>query len=1239
MVLSNVFEISAGRNHVCALASQGVLSCWGDNQNGQLGTGNRNRQTYATTLSHGRAYALAASGEEHTCAVTASADESSWCWGLGTSGQLGSGTSNSNNPTRMRVPTEVPPFAPPVATVQQRIQRLAQQRRSPFHLLGVSVGEPGQGGTTSVHIDPNFEIVNYAGHELQVGTAQRHIPVRSLDLLGTARGQGFLYRRFVVANPNNEGWGANAFAWGTVPTLALAREAMLMASGNTSFFEGVREALDLIDTVAGSKTAILRKKVETRTALDNVCTGQGVIPIADLPSTPIDRPLGVCRATTAVQGGGRTVYELGILTTSEDPIQRIAFGPQVAYALDKALRPGESVMGSSNADLLATTQATLSVAQSAGERELRTTTLTMKSPFSVFQEQMPDGGSRAQNGFLPVFDGALRELGDAKDFLMLDGAIVAYGGSLNALAAKAFEVESTNWSKPRLDAYGIPTDWVPSADPALLGSNGEEPFQYFLRLAKDTAREATKAIEDAFEVTRQEELDAQALAAANEKSERQRQLEAELLCGRAPCPEIEYGYYQVLSDMQRTCVAATPVEEAILCSFQERLRGVASSDVRVPKLVWDQRMATQPSFSQFDGGELQKRLLETWSALRKARTIYETGAATIDLSAANLRAARAEATSAHEVIKVEELAQRLQELSLEAQAGAILTQVREIKGGRDVASKAAEICSDEGLKAAVEAGFTYSGAEGFHYSYNETRSEKQVCYQDPEVDQEVCVTNVTPAGSWNMDSFEYDRKGRSWSAGPLHAWHERCELAKAELKASNTVANEHTLAGLESIAEALQDINAGQTDYDLAAGVKAATARAVAADERAVAAEAALAQAVGTSLTSFQESMDALLAVQQEIDVALQRAGVAEARFELDRSLVTDEVVLRQDLRRRFQGFAQWRAEAMAENARRTAVAARRAIESRFVVDLSRMGNDEPFVAPPAVWADDVYERDLKPPAALGTTRTGPAQSDQLYSNKLLDYVSNLELFVAGYAIERPTSAARNDAELITLPAPFATTQVDSTGDSYALVDPDSMGWRFVCSSGEEVQTSGLMTFGELDSSVLDTLCAGDPPVRASYRFWFDPWGRLAGNAFSEVFDARHNTRWRQLAINLVGTGIRECERAADPAQCYAEPFIRYDLTHVGPATVTSYDLVRHELNIPAAAVEDGKALAIEEWLDPVSRGWSVPEVQAVARRELSGRPLGGVYEVSLKLGPEVRLPRIERIQVLTSVDYWVRQD
>jgi alpha-tubulin suppressor-like RCC1 family protein len=38
-------EVSAGERFSCALTSAGLIQCWGNNTNGQLGTGNTSNST------------------------------------------------------------------------------------------------------------------------------------------------------------------------------------------------------------------------------------------------------------------------------------------------------------------------------------------------------------------------------------------------------------------------------------------------------------------------------------------------------------------------------------------------------------------------------------------------------------------------------------------------------------------------------------------------------------------------------------------------------------------------------------------------------------------------------------------------------------------------------------------------------------------------------------------------------------------------------------------------------------------------------------------------------------------------------------------------------------------------------------------------------------------------------------------------------------------------------------------
>jgi alpha-tubulin suppressor-like RCC1 family protein len=95
--LQNVTQVSAEDDHTCALLETGQVRCWGANAEGQMGDGtkgvDRLRPVAVRSVSGaGRLTGITQvdAGEDQTCARTATGQAR--CWGLNDSGQLGDGT-------------------------------------------------------------------------------------------------------------------------------------------------------------------------------------------------------------------------------------------------------------------------------------------------------------------------------------------------------------------------------------------------------------------------------------------------------------------------------------------------------------------------------------------------------------------------------------------------------------------------------------------------------------------------------------------------------------------------------------------------------------------------------------------------------------------------------------------------------------------------------------------------------------------------------------------------------------------------------------------------------------------------------------------------------------------------------------------------------------------------------------------------------------------------------------------
>jgi len=79
--------ITVGSLHSCGLTSAGAAYCWGDNEFGQLGDSLELQTSIPNAVTGGKTFVRLSAGGSHNCGI--SSDSTAWCWGSDVNGQLG----------------------------------------------------------------------------------------------------------------------------------------------------------------------------------------------------------------------------------------------------------------------------------------------------------------------------------------------------------------------------------------------------------------------------------------------------------------------------------------------------------------------------------------------------------------------------------------------------------------------------------------------------------------------------------------------------------------------------------------------------------------------------------------------------------------------------------------------------------------------------------------------------------------------------------------------------------------------------------------------------------------------------------------------------------------------------------------------------------------------------------------------------------------------------------------------
>ncbi|MCU0682762.1 MAG: hypothetical protein MUF34_11025, partial [Polyangiaceae bacterium] len=320
---------------------------------------------------------------------------------------------------------------------------------------------------------------------------------------------------------------------------------------------------------------------------------------------------------------------------------------------------------------------------------------------------------------------------------------------------------------------------------------------------------------------------------------------------------------------------------------------------------------------------------------------------------------------------------------------------------------------------------------------------------------------------------------------------------------------------------------------------------------------------------------------------------------------------------RAMQGYRQQEARRLLRKAQGQAFKARRAVEFRTASDLRWLSSPASFDGRlPSQWASDLF--------AVSAAYLGSGGAVVPAGARITEYVNRLDAFVDDYPDAYSFTPANDHALLH-----FRSI----VGTQGALTD----FLLFKCAGHAELLPGGALPSQPPPARPCANVGRG---VVESAQLTFAVPSTLSGYYRGRFATGNTNYRVRELAVNLMADGLYNCNLSPYPQECNLDQTLRYDLRQGDVVTLGNLQGERRSYDLGPALIRQARALAngttLELPLAPDDDEINGPDFR---RLGFEGRPLAGMYTLTLTSRPEILWENLEDVQLLIHYDYWDPQN